>query len=296
MRGLASFIMRGRFQAVLVMVLAAILPVLNIFSGAALALVTLRKGSQEGMLNLLIATCLLIILAVLLFGSTWLAIGLLGTFWLPLWLLSGVLRHTIALAVTLQLALLLALLALLGGILAIDDSAAWGRPLLEHLLEPLLQQLQLSDLQRNAIEAMLAPFSLGLFIANGLLSVLLSLLLGRWWQSLLFNPGGFGAEFRELRLGRQLALPAALVFAGVLLWQWPLLANLIPLLLVIYTLQGTALAHAIIRRARLARGWLVGFYLLLLLLPQILVLVCLLSIVDAWADFRVRIKSPAGTA
>jgi hypothetical protein len=128
MRGLASFIMRGRLQAVLVIALAAILPVLNIFSGAVLALVTLRKGSQEGMLNLLIATCLTVILAVLLFGSTWPAIGLLGTFWLPLWLLSGVLRHTIALAATLQLALLLALLALLGGMLAIGDIGAWGRP------------------------------------------------------------------------------------------------------------------------------------------------------------------------
>ncbi len=295
MRGLASFIMRGRLQAVLIIALAAILPVLNIFSGAALALVTLRKGSREGMLNLLIATCLTVILAVLLFGSTRPAIGLLGTFWLPLWLLSGVLRHTIALAAALQLALLLALLALLGGMLAIGDIAAWGRPLLEHLLEPLLQQLQLDGLQRTAIETMLAPFSLGLFIANSLLSVLLSLLLGRWWQALLFNPGGFGAEFRELRLGQQLALLAALVFAGVLLLRWPLLANLTPLLLVIYALQGIALAHAIINRARLARGWLVGFYLLLLLLPQTLFLVCLLSVIDAWADFRVRIKSPAGT-
>jgi hypothetical protein len=295
MRGLAAFILRGRPQAVLVIVLAAVLPLLNLFSGAALALVTLRKGAQEGMLSLLIATCLTIILVAALFNSTLPAVGLLGTFWLPLWLLSGVLRHTVSLAVTLQLALLLATLVLVGYAVVIGDVTGWGRALLAQLLEPVLQPLQLPGPQQTAIEATLAPFILGLFIANGLLSVLLSLMLGRWWQALRFNPGGFGAEFRELRLGRYPALLAVLVFAGTLLWQWPLLVNLALLLLVIYALQGIALAHALVNRRRLAPGWLVGFYLLLLLLPQSFFLVCLLGVIDAWVDFRIRVKSPAGT-
>lgn len=295
MQAVAAFILRGRQQAAALIVPAVLLPVLNLGSGAALALVTLRKGAQEGMLTLLLSTCLLLILSMWLFGSTVPAIVLVVTFWLPLWILAGILRHTISLAVTLQSALALALLAVLGFSLVIGDVTGWGQELLERLLDPLLQQLQLGEQQRSDIEATLAPLLLGLFVANILLSILLSLLLGRWWQALLFNPAGFGAEFRQLRLGRPLALLTMLLCGGAVLAQWPLLINLLSPLLVIYALQSIAVVHGVVNRARLAQGWLVGLYVLLLLLPQSLFLLSLLGVVDAWVDFRARITAPAGT-
>lgn len=295
MQAVAAFILRGRQQAAALIVPAVLLPVLNLGSGAALALVTLRKGAQEGMLTLLLSTCLLLILSMWLFGSTVPAIVLVATLWLPLWILAGILRHTISLAVTLQSALALALLAVLGFSLVIGDVTGWGQELLERLLDPLLQQLQLGEQQRSDIEATLAPLLLGLFVANILLSILLSLLLGRWWQALLFNPAGFGAEFRQLRLGRPLALLTMLLCGGAVLAQWPLLINLLSPLLVIYALQSIAVVHGVVNRARLAQGWLVGLYVLLLLLPQSLFLLSLLGVVDAWVDFRARITAPAGT-
>ena len=291
MQALAAFILQGAWQAVMLLALTALLPVLNLGGGAALALVTLRKGSQEGLLTLLISTCVLLVLAMVLFNSTVPIIALVATFWLPLWILAGVLRYSISLAVTLQAALVLALLCVLGCTLAIGDVTGWGRQLLERLLAPLLQQMQLTGEQRSAIEATLAPLLLGLFVGNALLSTLLSLLLGRWWQSLLFHPGGFGAEFRTLRLGRSPAWLALGLFAGIWLWQWPLLANLLPPLLILYVLQGIAVAHGVVNRAKLARGWLVGLYVVLLLLPQTLLLLGLLGAVDAWVDIRARIAA-----
>ena len=295
MRALAGFILRGRWQAVMLLALTALLPVLNLGGAAALALVTLRKGPQEGLLTLLISTCLLLILAMGLFDSTLPVLGLMATFWLPLWVLAGVLRYTISLTVTLQSALALALLVVLGGAIALGDVTGWGRELLDRLVDPLLQQMQLTGRQRSDIEATLATLLLGLCVGNALLSTLLSLLLGRWWQSLLFHSGGFGAEFCALRLGQLPAWLALLLFAGVLLWQWPLLANLMPPLLVLYVFQGIAVVHGVVNRARLAQGWLVGLYVVLLLLPQTLLLLCLLGVVDAWVDVRARIPAPAGT-
>ena len=295
MQALAGFILRGRWQAVMLLALTALLPVLNLGGGAALALVTLRKGPQEGLLTLLISTCLLLILAMGLFDSTLPVLGLMATFWLPLWVLAGVLRYTISLTVTLQSALALALLVVLGCAIALGDVTGWGRELLDRLVDPLLQQMQLTGRQRSDIAAMLAMLLPGLCVGNALLSTLLSLLLGRWWQSLLFHPGGFGAEFCALRLGQLPAWLALLLFAGVLLWQWPLLANLMLPLLVLYVLQGIAVVHGVVNRARLAQGWLVGLYVVLLLLPQTLLLLCLLGVVDAWVDVRARIPAPAGT-
>ena len=291
MQVLAAFILQGRWQAVMLLALTALLPVLNLGGAAVLALVTLRKGSQQGFLTLLISTCLLLVLAMGLFDSTLPVITLVTTFWLPLWILAGILRYSISLAVTLQAALVLALLCVLGFTIIIGDVAGWGRQLLERLLDPLLQQMQLADEQRSAIEAILAPLVLGLFVGNALLSTLLSLLLGRWWQSLLFHPGGFGAEFRTLRLGRWPAWLALGLFVGIWLWQWPLLANLLPLLLILYVFQGVAVAHGVVNRTKLSQGWLVGLYVLLLLLPQTLLLLGLLGVVDAWVDIRARIAA-----
>ena len=39
-----------------------------------------------------------------------------------------------------------------------------------------------------------------------------SLLLGRWWQSLLDTPGTFGVEYRQLRLGRALGIATTVLF------------------------------------------------------------------------------------
>lgn len=298
MRGLASFILRGQSQAVLVVVATALVPLLNLFSGAALALVTLRKGPGEGLVVVLMSLCLAGFLLWWLAGSMTPASALFGLFWLPIWVLAVTLRYTVSLARTLQLALLLAGLVLLGCLAWLDDPLAWGRALLQKAFQPLLRSLQLPEAEQAAalghLQDTVAPLILGLLLANGLLSIVLSLLLGRWWQALLFNPGGFQAEFHGLRLGRQTALLAAAVFALALLTRAALFANLALLLAAVYALQGIALVHGVVGRARLSPGWLIVFYVLMVFaLPQLLALLCLLGIVDAWLDFRARFK--AGT-
>lgn len=50
MRGLAEYAMSGRFQAATVAVLFGMIPGLSIVSGAVVALVTLRRGLQEGLI------------------------------------------------------------------------------------------------------------------------------------------------------------------------------------------------------------------------------------------------------
>ena len=60
MRGLATLIMRGSPMAALVAavsgVLALLMPPLALIGGAAVALVTLRRGPQQGLLVLVLAT------------------------------------------------------------------------------------------------------------------------------------------------------------------------------------------------------------------------------------------------
>jgi hypothetical protein len=137
-----------------------------------------------------------------------------------------------------------------------------------------------------------APFMPGQMVSAALLFVLLGLFLGRWWQALLFNPGGFRLEFHELRLGRPLAVLMLALFGAALLTGWMPLTNGVLVLGTLYTVQGVALAHALVFKLQLSSAWLLLFYLLLV--PLLSQLVMALGIADAWADFRGRVRPRPG--
>jgi hypothetical protein len=135
----------------------------------------------------------------------------------------------------------------------------------------------------------------GAFAASLYVQFLLGLLLGRWWQAVLYNPGGFGAEFRGLRLSPVLGY-AALGMVGLRLWQpeaiwgFELLVLILPLLL----LQGLAVVHGIRHSLGAGLGWLVALYVLLVVaMPYAEVLVSGLGLADLWLDVRGRVAQRA---
>lgn len=118
-------------------------------------------------------------------------------------------------------------------------------------------------------------------------------MLGRYWQAVLYNPGGFGREFRAVRLP---LVPALVLLACMLIGPnfGAGLAMLTPICSVPLMFAGAALLHGLVAQGRLARFWLVGLYVTLLLFMQLIYpLLVVLAIVDSLIDFRGR-KSPPG--
>jgi hypothetical protein len=296
MKALAAFVMRGRSTAALVAAAAAVLfwlfPPFLIVSGATVALVTLRRGAAEGAGLMALAGLGAVALTGLALGTPWPMLDVLPACWLPVWLLALVLRATVSLSRTVQAAALLGLLGVAGFYLALGDPAVWWGGVLGQWERELAA---LAPTDRAALDQLLAllkewaPYLPGQATGAALLFVLAGLLLGRWQQALLFNPGGFQPEFHQLRLGRPLAALTLALF-GVALWStWPPLANLMLVLGLLYTVQGFALVHAVAFKRRLSPAWLLLFYLLLLV-PALSQLVMALGVADAWADFRNRVR------
>jgi hypothetical protein len=296
MKALAAFVMRGRSTAALVAAAAAVLfwlfPPFLIVSGATVALVTLRRGAAEGAGLMALAGLGAVALTGLALGTPWPMLDVLPACWLPVWLLALVLRATVSLSRAVQAAALLGLLGVAGFYLALGDPAVWWGGVLGQWERELAA---LAPTDRAALDQLLAllkewaPYLPGQATGAALLFVLAGLLLGRWQQALLFNPGGFQPEFHQLRLGRPLAALTLALF-GVALWStWPPLANLMLVLGLLYTVQGFALVHAVAFKRRLSPAWLLLFYLLLLV-PALSQLVMALGVADAWADFRNRVR------
>jgi len=118
-------------------------------------------------------------------------------------------------------------------------------------------------------------------------STVSSLLLARWWQAGLYNPGGFGREFRALRLSRVAAGVAAVLCVAALTVGGEVLQGLALATVALFVFQGLAVVHGVVARRGMATGWLVALYVLVLFLaPQVMAGLTLVGIADAWADFR----------
>ncbi|MFG0410644.1 hypothetical protein [Pseudomonas sp. NY5710] len=279
MRALASFIMRGRMQATLVVVISAVLPLLFWLSAAAGSLVLLRRGFRDA--TSVIVGGLLAGLAVWVMGDPITFLVIAGALALAAMLRaehpwSRVLLASAVFAVAFSLVLDLALAQTFD---MLAKAFAEAMPKIEG--EPVLS----GELIRPVLVASTA-------VTVQLFSVL-ALMLARYWQAALYNPGGFGREFRELKLPKQTmsVLVAVMVVAPFIGPQFIILASASSLVLV---LAGIALMHGLVAQGRLAGFWLVGMYVTLPLIMQLIYpLLVVLAIVDSLIDFRGR-KSPKG--
>ena len=194
MRGLAEFIMRGRWQALGIAVLGSGSLLFGWISAAAIALVTLRNGTASGGWLVLWALLPAVIITAMT-GDTGSAMLLLGGYGLAV-----VLRESVSLSLAVMASVPLALvsgltLTLLNGPFLEDLVATFNQALAQ--LEQDLQQEGSGELAFNSLAV---PQVAALLATGNAVIALLSLMLGRYWQAALYNPGGFGDEFRALKL------------------------------------------------------------------------------------------------
>jgi hypothetical protein len=122
--------------------------------------------------------------------------------------------------------------------------------------------------------------------ANGALSFL-CLVLARAWQAGLYNPGGFGTEFRALRFPPAVVLgltaaAVALVATGFDARSWAA-AMLLPL-----TIAGFSLLHARARHRSQGSFWMGAIYAAWMVFDAAKLALIGLVVADAALDFRRR--------
>ena len=285
MRALAEFIMRGRMQATLVVAGCAALPLLYWLGAAAGCLVLLRRGLRDA-LGVLALGLLPALIWWLKFDDPRALLVLLGSASLALVLRASeswnrVLLVSIAMGVVFSVVLGTAFGP------QIEMLAQALIKVMPSLLGEVYQKMSVDEQARFA--SLIAPILTGLIAALLQIVSVLSLIVGRYWQALLYNPGGFGREFRAIRIPLG---PAMLLLAGMVVTPnfGVQMSMLVPLCSVPLVFAGLALIHGLVAQKRLARFWLVGLYVTLLLFMQLIYpLLVVLAIVDSLIDFRGRL-------
>lgn len=302
MRALAGLIVAGPLQAIAIVALCTVVsflapPLTSLLSyvgAAALALYGLNNGAKPGLLVLLGALLATALLGqLMLHQGTTLAVASL-LLWLPVWIAAAVLRATLSLAMAMLVLTALAMLGVLAVFLLFGDPAPWWEQLLQGMIDSLVKaQPELSEVRGGLTDFVqqTAPLMTGAVAAGLGFAALTSLMLGRWWQSLLVKPGALRTEFYALRLNGVLSLAGIAILAlaalklgvlSVLATQWALIA------MVVFFFVGLAVLHGTLANFKAAKGWLIAAYILMSLLPQAMLMVVVTGLLDPWMDLRRR--------
>lgn len=281
MRALAEYIMRGRRQAALVLGLTAALPLLFWLSAAGASLVLLRKGLTQS-LNVVV-WALLPALVWALYGDPYVLLVIVGSL-----VMAHLLRESTSWLRVLLCSMLVGLGAawMLSVVFAdvIGQLSQMMRDAMPNVFADAWQQLD-AESQERMLE-LLTPVLTGLMAAVAQMLSLAALLLARYWQAALYNPGGFGREFRAIRLP---AAVAGLLVMGMLLAPRlsPQAGVIMPLCAIPLGIAGVALVHGMVARHKMGRFPLIGFYVGMFLFVQLLYpLLIILALADSVFDFR----------
>ncbi|PJE79404.1 hypothetical protein CI610_01626 [invertebrate metagenome] len=284
MRGLAELAMRGPKQAIILAMVFAGIPMLFWLSAAIVSLVILRRGISHG-LNVL--------MWALLPGIAWAAMGQFS-------IISG-LAVTACLAVVLRQTVswcrtLMTIVPL--GALIVLALTYWNPPqlvvmteMVQSLLKPMLEQSGALSVKSTDIQVLIHSGVIGILAWFSLAFCLLGLLLARAWQAMLFNPGGFGYEFRRIRLPVA-AMMVLLVFMLASLTLPSTILSLFPVVTLPLFIAGLGLVHGLVELRNRGKIWLVIFYMVLALFTQLAYpVIVLTACLDSLFDFRKRISN-----
>lgn len=275
MLGLARFAMKSPLHIGILAALFALVPMLYVVSAALVALTTLRFGVTSGTRTLIMA----------------LGGGVVS------WLMTGIPLSLLVLVWVTPLAIVL------------RETQSWNRVLLvgsvSGLIIALVVQVLFQEQFNSMVDVFQGVFSDGdtataefqliesvrplmgyLIISSQMMETLLALLLARYWQSGLFNPGGLKAEMHVLRFNWHeiLILLAALTLSLIVV------PGAVMLFGIPFVFAGMAFMHGVVAKLKLGGQWLVALYIALIMFNQIIVpLLIIVVVADSFLDLKARI-------
>ena len=219
MKALGNYLLRTRVHAVLTI---SALTVLSIFvspfsyfiSGAPMGLAALRKGTVIG-LQVAAGSLLLITLPALALNlQPGIPIAFLVSVWLPVILCSGMLRSTQSQGLMVLCAGTVGIFFMAGIYFALGHVQEWWREWFE-----LWKQHAASGPAREQLEQAyqsISPFLPVIFGSGFVISLIITMLLARWWQSALFNPGWFQERILRVAAAPRPGIPGPGRPAGII--------------------------------------------------------------------------------
>jgi hypothetical protein len=281
MAGLATWLIAQRLRRIVFIAGLFPLPVLGLFSAAAVVMVAQLNGPREALKDCGLALLLLCGIAWLIGMEVPLLAASAAISWL-VWVTLGSLGRG-SLSLAMQAAVLMALLGLVVLLVMVDDPVAYWST----VLDAVYQDLETQGILVDADSLAQAKLMSGLVLAGSLIGSMMALFLGSAWASAVRN-GTYAAQFRELRLGYVIGGLAAV--AGVAELGGLETSGALLIFGAGFMFQGISVVAWWVNGLGWPRGWWIGLCILPILLPALLMTVLLLfasiGFIDNWYSLR----------
>ncbi len=294
MRKFGAYLLADNRRAAIAALICTLLPLMMIPTGFIAAvivgLVTLRKGYKSGLMVLafilLPAISLLIAKRVGFFYDYLLMIAQS----VLVWVFALVLRRTHSWKWLLEIAAVMALV----GIVAIhifvpNIDKIWINLYHQYMNSPewssIMRVSNAPSEQAIQVYSLIATGAIAFFI---LFFLFVQVLLARWWETAIVEPGLLQYEFNQIRVDRVAAVLLMIATIGMY-WKLAWLMDLYPVLLFPFMIAGLSLLHSLASRRRELVLVIIAVYILLLMLPitrYIVMVLALLGFVDSWYNVR----------
>ena len=304
LRRFTDFVLRSPLHAMGAAFALSLVPLFGASIGILIAaFVTLRKGAYEGTL-VLCATIVPYLLSYMLSSeSTQPQVMLIATVTIIAlniltWLLALVLRRYGNWNLVIEVSMLTGIALICVIYLFFPEIQSWWiKQLMAYFTKTasILEQLgpegaaSQEEIQTNII-ASVQHYITGFVIASIIFNALLQLIIARWWQAIIFNPGGLRKELYQIRL----SYISASVFIAVLGLAYIGNAFSLDMMLVMITAfcaAGLSLIHCKLASNNAGWFWLMLVYLgMIFIFPMGIVLVAIVGLLDSFFDIRRRLK------
>ncbi|WP_455375478.1 hypothetical protein [Kaarinaea lacus] len=324
MRALATYLLRGNKEAIIVVlvcsVLALLIPVFGLFNAVIVGLVSLRHGANKGLMLAGISSAV-IAAGILLFGALPEGNGSEGLAAIGQWVVSllglvalcGILRSTRSLQLTMLSALGAGVAVIVVFRLFVRDTVSWWQN---------SQFETVKELYNNAVESVLAQqavvnhqmlesvsaYLVGIVVATFTAGLIIHLFLSRSWQAAMFNPGGFRDEFIQLRFSKNVAIAPIIclvlfMLAGAENFVGYSCLAVIMIFAMLYTIFGIAVIFGVFKARNWHWGIVVGAVVAFLVVgtlqfrsleyPAVMLILvfAFIGFIDTFLDFRKKAQS-----
>jgi hypothetical protein len=253
-----------------------------------LTLLVLRKGPRAAFIDAVLAGGLLAIVGLVAQAPLVTVLSGAVVMWLPAMLLAVILIATRSLTLTLQMSVILAILAMIGFFLIVDDLAGFWRSILVTIVEVwrelgLTEQADLLNGQLDAVAEQMTTIAVLTSWAVHSINCVLGYSL---YRHLPGETADYG-RFRDLNLGRVIAITMALASVVAVLSAAVWLQNIAFVMFFVFWLQGLAIVHWMHGEGHLPVFGVIAVYVLMPFLNVILMMgLAVVGYIDAW--FRLR--------
>jgi hypothetical protein len=285
-QALAAWLVARPQNAVLGLAVTLLLPAPQLTSGVIMVLLVLAQGTRLAVIEASVAAAALLAVSLILGASVASIVTLMAGTWLPVLLVAVLMVNSRSLTLTMQVSVILAVMAMLGFYIVVADPVAFWQPYLTMMADIVRQNsLELNTELLNA-EVMTVSATLAfwmLYIAGLLLGYGL-------YKKLPAETADYG-RFRNLNFGRVIAFTLALLSLLAFVVDVTWLSNLAFVMFVVFWIQGLAIVHWMHAEGLLPLAAVIAVYILLPLLQVLLITaLAIFGYMDAWFDFRRRIK------